>query len=74
MCKFRNEQILFMQSANVHGLARVSIDWASSLPLMQLLHRRRNSISSKDLMHPHPVKYEGRLCFSSDELCISELN
>jgi hypothetical protein len=32
MGKFRNEQILFMQSANVHRLARVSIDWASSGP------------------------------------------
>ncbi|KAL9374219.1 hypothetical protein Peur_033839 [Populus x canadensis] len=52
------------------GFHRLGIFW----PLMQLLQRRRNSISRKDLMHPYPVKYEGRLCFSSDELCMSELN
>ncbi|KAJ6865106.1 hypothetical protein NC651_035617 [Populus alba x Populus x berolinensis] len=52
------------------GFHRLGIFW----PLMQLLQRRRNSISSIYLMHPCPVEYEGRLCTSSDELRISELN
>ncbi|KAG6737015.1 hypothetical protein POTOM_060028 [Populus tomentosa] len=59
-----------LMTHGLNSLSRHGIFW----PLMQLLQRRRNSITSKDLMHPYPVKYEGRLCFLSDELCVSELN